>query len=133
MLKLPVTFLTMISLASASTLVITGSGQFSSTDVPAPPLAQPGAVFAFSFSIDSNPIVSNATSLGFDVEFQNFVYKLNNAIVNVTPDDIRFSTAANGGLFTLFFGPESGFLNGVPIPEFEFRGPQLFRAATRLR
>src|SRR5215813_15025015 len=116
--------------ACASTLVISASGQFSSGNTPAPPLELPNAAFAFSFSMDSNPAVSNVTNLGFDIAFQNFVYRLNNVIVNAVPAEIRFSTAANGGLFTLFFGPESGFLNGVPIPELEFRGPQAFTGTT---
>ena len=123
-------FLASCELANASTLVVSASGQFSNTDVSAPPLETPGGIFAFRFTVDSNPVVSNVSPSGFDVSFTNFVYQLNNAPVNVAPDAIRFFTAANGGLFTLFFGPESGFVNGVPIPEFEFRGPQAFTGTT---
>src|SRR5215471_2030447 len=130
MSKLLLSLLIALCPAGASTIVISASGQFSSGNTPAPPLELPNAAFAFSFSVDSNPVVSNVTNLGFDVEFQNFVYRLNNVMVNAVPSEIRFSTAANGGLFTLFFGPESGFLNGMPIPELEFRGPQAFTDTT---
>jgi hypothetical protein len=54
---------------------------------------------------------------------------LNGANVAVAPASIRFYNNAAGGLFTLFFGPESGFLNGQPIPELSFEGDQAFTGA----
>src|SRR5882762_2222098 len=107
LLLLAVTSLVTGGAARAGTLVVSASGQFSSTDISAPPLEQPNGTFTFSFAVDSNPLVSNVSASGFDVVFQNFLYKLNNTAVNVAPGEIRFSSTANGGLFTLFFGPES--------------------------
>jgi hypothetical protein len=48
----------------------------------------------------------------------------------VPPASIRFFTASNLGMFTAFFGPQSGFSGGVPIPEFSFQGAQLFSGST---
>jgi hypothetical protein len=55
---------------------------------------------------------------------------LNGGSVAATPQFIRFYTNAGGGLFTLFFGPETGFSNGQPIPEFTFSGNQVFSGTT---
>ena len=80
--------------------------------------------------MDSNPVASNVDQLGFDAPFTDFTYSLNNSVVAASPASIRFSTDSDLGLFTVFFGPESGFSNGVPIPEFSFQGAQLFSGST---
>jgi len=50
--------------------------------------------------------------------------------VAVTPEEIRFATNSNLGLFTVYFGPETGFMNGMPIPIFSFEGDQAFSGTT---
>ena len=82
------------------------------------------------FVIDSNPSANNVDTLGFDAPFTSFSYQLAGTQVNTSPGEVRFSTASNGGLFTVYFGPESGYSNGTPIPEFLFEGPQAFAGTT---
>ncbi len=115
--------------ANASTLLFSAAGQFSSTVTPTL-LTGPSALWSLSFAIDSNPVAGNADQLGFDAPFTSFTYSLNHSAVAATPASIRFSTASDLGMFTVFFGPESGFMNGVPVPEFSFQGVQLFSGST---
>jgi hypothetical protein len=115
--------------ASASTLTMSVSGQFG-PGVSADQLAAPNALWALSFTVDSNPAAANSDALGFDAPFSAFTYMLSGSAVAVSPGEIRFFTSANGGLFTIFFGPETGFLNGMPIPEFSFSGGQVFSGTT---
>jgi len=115
----------------ATPLVVSLSGVFSSpagnqTDQ----LWSPNKTWAISFNLDSNPVAGNTDLLGFDAPFSHFTYTLNGSGLAVSPSFIRFSTAGNLGLFTLFFGPESGYLKGNPIPEFAFQGPQAFSGTT---
>lgn len=118
------------SIASANPILFSVSGQFSDADenpdLVANTLVAPDAVFSLSFLIQGNPVSSDVTAGGFNVPFSDFRYQLNNVPVNVTPDFIRFWTTPAGGLFSVFFGPTTGFINGIPIPVFEFTGPQLF-------
>src|SRR5262245_27027988 len=104
------------AIATAGTLQLSVSGQLSGSDVSVSPLVVPDGLFALSFNFDSNTVPSNVSSGGFDLQFSNFSYKLNNIALNIVPDFIRLLSAASGGLLTVFFGPESGFLNGIPIP-----------------
>jgi len=108
------------------------AGQFSPTGVNADQLAAPGENWTLSFKLSIPPQTANITSTGFDAAFSNFTYTLNGSTVNVAPQEIRFFTSggAENGLFNIYFGPESGFLNGTPIPEFEFLGAQLFTGST---
>ena len=115
--------------ACADTLTVSADGQFSSS-VIADQLAAPRGSWSLSFSVDSNPAVSNADALGFDAAFNNFSYTLDGATVAVTPGEIRFATGGNLGLFTVYFGPETGFLNGSPIPIFSIEGDQAFSGLT---
>ena len=115
--------------ASSAPLSFSASGQFGSA-VTASQLAGPSALWSLSFTIDSDPVAGNPDQLGFDAPFNNFAYRLNNSAIAVLPQSIRFSTASNLGLFTIFFGPQSGFNGGVPIPEFSFQGAQLFSGST---
>ncbi|MBV8571552.1 MAG: beta-propeller fold lactonase family protein [Acidobacteriaceae bacterium] len=69
--------------------------------------------------------------MGFDIPVENFKYSLNGSSVAEMPQSIRLSTASNGGLFTLFFGPQSGYdTSGNPIPELSLSGAQLFTGST---
>jgi hypothetical protein len=128
---LPLTIAALVATtAGAAPITISVSGQFPSSITAVPPLAAPNATFSISFVVDSNPTPSNMTSTGFDAPFSGFSYRLNGAPVGSTAQFIRFFTASDNGLFSVFFGPESGFMNGIPIPIFEFQGPQLFTGTT---
>jgi YD repeat-containing protein len=115
--------------APASADTITVSGQFGS-GLSADQLAAPDALWALSFDVDANPAAANPDMFGFDAPFSDFSYMLNGSAVAVSPGEIRFFTSADGGLFTIFFGPETGFNNGMPIPEFSFSGEQVFSGTT---
>jgi hypothetical protein len=104
-------------------------GQFG-PGVTADQLAAPNALWALSFEVDTTPAAANPDVFGFDTPFTDFSYMLNGLAVAVTPESIRFYTSADGGLFTIFFGPETGFFNGMPIPEFSFSGDQVFSGTT---
>jgi hypothetical protein len=115
--------------ASADMLTVSAAGQFGS-GVTADQLAGPNTPWALSFAVDSNPAAANPDAFGFDAPFSNFSYMLNGSSVATSPGEIRFFTLADGGLFTIYFGPETGFLNGMPIPEFSFSGDQVFSGTT---
>ncbi len=133
LLVLAASVFTLSGLARASTLAVSVSGQFSSPQGnQASQLWAPNAKWSLSFATNSNPSVSNTDLLGFDAPFSQFSYQLNGSNVAAAPTSIRFATAGNLGLFTLFFGPESGYSNGNPIPEFSFEGPQAFSGLTTL-
>ena len=121
-------YLTLCGAVSAETLSIATSGQFSS-DVTPTQLAAPGGTFLLSFDLSGTPSVANPDLTGFDAPFTSFSYELNGAKVSAVPQSVRFSTTDDLGLFTVYFGPQSGFDdNGNPIPEFSFEGTQsLFR------
>ncbi len=113
------------TLASASSLYVSASGQFSSSDV-ASQLVAPNAKFLLTFVVDTNPtpLPGSVTSLGFDVPVQAFSYALNGSSVSALPSEIRFNTLANGGLFDVTFG------SGFNAPEFSFQGAQAFSGLT---
>jgi YVTN family beta-propeller protein len=112
--------------ASASTLFVSATGQFSGSDVGDSPLVTPNGVFSLSFAVDSNPapLVGSVSSLGFDVPVEDFSYSLNNATINVTPSEITFYTLADGGLFTVAIG------SGLSGLAFLFEGSQVFTGTT---
>ena len=115
----------------AAEYVVSASGQFSNpAGNQADQLWAPNGIWALSFDVSSSPAVSNTTTLSFDVPVTQFTYKLNGATVAAAPSNISFYTSGDGGLFTLFFGSESGSVNGVPIPEFIFEGAQAFSDST---
>lgn len=126
MLKVPlllvaVTFATSATLC-ADGLIVSVSGQFSSSDV-ASSFVAPNGVFTIEFGVDSNPtpIAGSVTSLGFDIPSAGFYYALNGVQVNPVPvTEIRFNTLANGGLFDVTIG------SGLAATEFDFQGVQLF-------
>jgi hypothetical protein len=112
-------------MASASTLYVSASGRFSSSDI-ADPLVSPNGQFTLRFAVDSNPtpLTGSVTSLGFDLPVTAFSYVLNGGAVNATPTEIRFNTLANGGLFDISFG------SGLSASEFSFEGVQAFSGST---
>jgi hypothetical protein len=93
--------------ATGTTLYVQASGEFTS-GVTADDMAVPGDTWLLSFDVDSNPVAGNPDSLGFDAPFSNFTYTVGGSPVSVTPGEIRFFTSDNGGLFTIYFGPENG-------------------------
>ncbi|MDQ2945935.1 MAG: hypothetical protein M3Y27_08335 [Acidobacteriota bacterium] len=101
-------------------------GVFGSADT-ATDLASPGSTYSLGFTVDNNPQVSNAGSDGFDVAFSDFQYTFGGRAGNAIPESIRFFNESNNGLFTVYFGPESGVdANGNFIPEFAFFGTSLY-------
>ena len=117
--------LSFVNAADGAILFITESGVFSSTDTPGM-LVAPSGTFNFSFDVLSTggAVGSTVTSLGFDVAFSNFSYKLNGATINSTPTDINFDTLANGGGFEVEFGL------GLNAPNFSISGAQVFTGTT---
>ena len=111
---------------SAAPFTVSTSGTFS-TAATATALVTPGADWNFRFNLDSQPVASNTRIGSFDVAFSDFSYIVNSSTVAAAPSSIRFSDTAGLGLFTLYFGPESGVQdNGNYTPEFAFYGPQLY-------
>ena len=108
--------------ASAAPILISGNGTFSAS-TPTRPFSGASETWAFSFLVDSDPVVSNVT-LGqdFDVAFSNFSYDLNGSPVAITPAEIRFISNAGEGMFLICFpsacGPTSGGL--------ALAGPQMY-------
>jgi hypothetical protein len=113
------------AMASAAPLLVSASGQFSSTDV-AGPLVTPDGIFSLSFAVDSNPtpVANSVTVNSFDVPVEGFSYELNNVPVSVVPSEITFDTLGDGGLFSVVIG--SGFTG----EEFIFQGDQAFSGTT---
>jgi len=131
-LLLTVVFTTLLGGAlplSADTLTVSVSGLFGA-GVTADQLAAPGGLWALSFEVDSDPAAANTDMFGFDAPFSDFSYLLDGSPVAVTPESIRFFTSDDGGLFTVYFGPETGFYDGMPIPEFIFSGDPAFSGTT---
>jgi 4-phytase/acid phosphatase len=121
------TLLLTCAAASASSIDISTTGRFSSSDASAGSLVAPGAVWSLNFIASSTLVISNGSATSFDIAFSSFRYTLNGISVAATPSSIRLYDTPDGGLFTLFFGPETGFTtSGQPIPEFSFEGAQLF-------
>src|ERR1700761_499448 len=124
---LPVLFTIVVfcGAADASSFYISASGVFSSSDV-AGGLAWPGESFGLQFTVDANPTPVGGTvdALGFDVPIVDFSYTLNGSFVNATPNEIRFNTLANGGLFDVNFG------SGLNAEDFTFTGEQAFSGNT---
>ena len=115
----------------AAPVSISTSGAFSSSDT-ANALAVPGGRWTLSFTLDNPPAVSNAGLDGFDAPFSAFSYSVNGSSMGASPQTIRFLGAPSDGLFTLFFGPESGMdSNGKLIPEFSFTGPQIYTGSNQ--
>jgi RHS repeat-associated protein len=115
--------------ASANVFMVSAAGQFGS-GVIADQLAAPNASWGVTFAVNSDPAAANTDAFGFDAPFSDFSYRLNGSALAVAPESIRFFTSDDRGLFTVFFGPETGFFDGMPIAEFGFSGDQLFSGTT---
>ncbi len=116
---------------TALPIQVSASGRFASSDIADTPLVAPNANWGVSFIVNSPPTVTNVISTGFDTSFQNFRYTLNGTPVSTVTPNLRLFSSGGGGLFTLFFGPESGFDgSGNPIPELQLSGSALFSGST---
>jgi hypothetical protein len=124
-LVLPILTLSICTLASASPLLVTAGGTFSSGDT-ADALVTPGDMFSLSFIVDSNPALLPADydSDSFEIPVTDFDYALNGTPVSATPTDIRFFTSALGGGF------EVDFPTADADAEFLFGPDQLFSGPT---
>jgi len=129
-------FLISMSVAAGSSyanpLQVSATGVFSQTTI-SDQVVSPGARWAMQFVIDSSPAVTNGDTLGFDIPSTSFSHQLGGTQVNTAPDEVRFFTAGCGGLFTVYFGPQSGFTNGAPVFESSFEGPQALSGITTNR
>ena len=110
-------------MASASPLVVNLSGQFAGLDV-ADSFVSPNGHFSLAFTFDTVFAPSAVTSVGFDIPLANVTYTLNGTTSTLTPSEIRFNTAANGGLLDITFG------SGLTAAEFDFQGAQAFTGTT---
>ena len=112
-------------IASADTLDVSVSGQFSSSDT-AGPLVSPDGIFNLSFQVDGNPtpVAGSVTVNSFDVPITDFSYTLDGTPVTVAPSEITFDSLGNGGLFNVTFG------SGLSAEEFIFEGDQAFSGTT---
>jgi len=90
--------------ARADILTVSAAGQFG-PGVIADQLAAPGASWALTFMVDSNPAAANSDPFSFDAPFSGFTYLLGGSAVAGSPESIRFFDSGDGGLFTVFFGP----------------------------
>ena len=109
-------------MCSASTLSVTGTGAFSSTDT-SDAFVTPGSTFSLTFLVNSNPVTtsSNSTSLSFDVPVSQFGYSVSGHAVTVSqPTEITFYTAGDNGGFAVQFASA----------EFIFGNAQLFTGTT---
>jgi hypothetical protein len=118
---IPLLTLSICALASADSLAVTAGGTFSPSDTP-DAYVIPNDPFSLSFFVDSNPVIppADSTSVSFDVPVADFEYTLNGNPVNVTPTEITFYTAADGGGFAVDFADA----------EFLFSGDQMFSGTT---
>jgi hypothetical protein len=89
--------------AHAGTISYSDSGTFTAS-TPTTTFSGPSKTWAFSFQVDSSPVVSNVQlGIGFSPVFSNFSYTLNGSPVAVTPTSFSFLNGALGGGFSFCF------------------------------
>ena len=88
--------------ASASTLLVTESGRFSST-TPSTTYSSPSGTFSISFNVNSTPGVSGVTADQFNVSYTNFSFLLNGVADSTPVGSITFFDTAQSGLFSVCF------------------------------
>jgi hypothetical protein len=89
--------------AHAGTILYSDSGTFSAS-TPTTTFSGPGKTWAFSFQVNSSPVVSNfQTGLSTSPVFSNFSYTLDGSPVVVTPISLSFFNAASGGGLSFCF------------------------------
>lgn len=110
---------------SANTLLVTASGTFSST-TPTSTFSAPGESWSFSFEVDSMPVVlSSEYDLEFSPSFTDFTYTLDGSAVAITPANIQFYSADDGGLLNVCFAPACPSSSN-PTNGFELEGAQAY-------
>jgi hypothetical protein len=111
---------------SASTLVISGGGTYSST-TPTSSYSAANEPFSFSFDINSNPSVSGFTSgQDFIAPISNFGFDLNGSPVTVPSVSIAFFAGSQGGLFQFCFGTGCDPTGLTITSGLSLSGPQLY-------
>jgi hypothetical protein len=117
------------STLSASTIVISGSGEFNNT-TGVSAFTAPNGTWAFSFDVNTYPSVSNVSPDNyFDAAFSDFTYDLNGSPVAITPVDIRFFSTPQDGGFNICFTVACSDFNS-PTDGLEFLGSQLYQGST---
>jgi hypothetical protein len=114
---------------SASNITIGAGGTFTAATGTST-FSAPDETWSFSFAVDPQPAVSNASPDNyFDVAFTDFNYSLNNSPVTITPVDIRFFSASQFGGFNICFITACSFFDD-PANGLEFEGPQMYQGST---
>jgi len=112
--------------AHAGTITYSDSGTFSAS-TPTTTFSGPSKTWAFSFQVDSSPVVSNFNlGMGFGPAFSNFSYTLDGSPVAVTPISLSFWNAAVGGGFTFCFIATPSPCTALSLENFVPPGPQMY-------
>lgn len=110
---------------SATTLLVTANGSFDSS-APSSAYSGPNLPFLLSFTLASNPAVTNvASGQGFEPAFSNFSYSLNGTPVTLTVTNITFYSLSDSGLFDVCLNTACAF-NATPADGLEFFGAQAY-------
>lgn len=106
--------------AFAGTITIADNGTFSASTQNTS-FSGPSETWAFSFTVDSNPLV-NPVNLGnyFGAAFSDFTYTLNGSPDAITPAEIAFFNTSEQGMF------EICFLSTNCDDGFYLQGPQMY-------
>lgn len=109
---------------SAEPLLVSTSGTFAA-GTTASTWSAAGDTWAFSFYVDSNPVVTSDTiGTDFDAPISGFVYTLNGSPVSVGPVDVEFFNISDFGLINVcFFGCVA---SGSVTNGFVIEGPQVY-------
>lgn len=94
--------------AVADQYLVSESGTFDPS-TPTTAESAPGASFSFSFSVDSNPAVTNVSPDYFNTDFADFTYTLNGSPLPVTPVVLTWYDDPDGGGIEFSFSSGDGF------------------------
>ncbi len=112
-------FATLVFSAQAG-VQYTASGIFDPT-VPASFFTAPSQPWSITFNTDTNPAPISNTATEFTVPFTGFIYTLNGVNLGLTPSEIIFYAASEGG----------GFVVDITvIDQFSFTAPQMYIGST---
>ena len=115
-LSLVLLFLLVAVRGNAAPLLVSSSGAWGAA-APTSLWTAPGAVWTFSFLVESNPTITSSWSTGFNPPYSAFQYTLNGSSVATAPAAIAFNTNST---LVVSFGSGTGFqLFGPPA----FFGP----------
>lgn len=107
--------------ATASTLVVSSSGMFSSS-TPASSFSAPDETYSLSFDLSSTPATSGVSpGNSFNVAYGDFSYKVNGVASTAPVGSITFYNGAVSGLLTVCFEIACPG-NGIPEDGLVFEG-----------